>query len=102
MGNEVRTAGDGQEAVEVAEAFRPDVVLLDIGMPRLDGYGAARRIREQPWGRDRVLVALTGWGQEEDKRQSREAGFDAHMTKPVDLQVLQEFLSAVTPRDRVS
>jgi CheY-like chemotaxis protein len=100
MGNEVRTAGDGEEAVVVAEAFRPDAVLLDIGMPRLNGYEAARRIREQPWGRDMVLVALTGWGQEEDKQRSREAGFDAHMTKPVDPQTLQQFLGSVTPRDR--
>jgi PAS domain S-box-containing protein len=102
LGNEVHTAGDGQEAVEVAGAFRPDVVLLDIGMPRLNGYQAARLIREQPWGRDMVLVALTGWGQEEDKRQSREAGFDAHMTKPIDLQVLKEFLASIAPRHRAS
>jgi PAS domain S-box-containing protein len=101
MGNEVRTAGDGQEAVTVAETFRPDVVLLDIGMPRLNGYEAAHRIREHPWGRDMILVALTGWGQEEDKQRSREAGFDEHMSKPVDPQTLQHFLGSVTPRDRL-
>ena len=64
MGNEVRTAHDGVEAVEAAAAFRPDVILLDIGMPRMNGYDACRRIREQPWGRGIVIVALTGWGQE--------------------------------------
>jgi PAS domain S-box-containing protein len=75
-GHEVRNARDGEEAVEAAEAFRPDVVLLDIGMPRLNGYEVARRIREQLWGKDMVLVALTGWGQDEDRRRSEEAGFD--------------------------
>ena len=63
MGNEVRTAYDGEQAVEAAEAMRPEVVLLDIGMPKLDGYEVCRRIREQPWGRDVLLIALTGWGQ---------------------------------------
>jgi hypothetical protein len=67
LGHEVHTAGDGQEAVEAVEAFRPDVALLDVGMPRLTGYEAARRIREQPWGQRGVLVALTGWGQEEGR-----------------------------------
>ena len=84
MGNEIRTAHDGLEAVEAAEAFRPDVILLDIGLPKLNGYEACRRIREQPWGKDMVLVALTGWGQEEDRRRSEEAGFNHHMVKPVD------------------
>ena len=93
MGNEVRTAHDGLEAVEVAETFRPDVVLLDIGLPELNGYEVARRIREQPWGRDVVLVALTGWGQEEDRRRSQEAGFDHHLVKPVDLAALEKLLA---------
>jgi PAS domain S-box-containing protein len=98
MGNEVRTAGDGQEAVEVAEAFRPDVALLDIGMPRLNGYEVARRIREQPWGKDVFLVALTGWGQEEDRRRSQEAGFNSHLVKPVDPAALEQLLGARAPR----
>jgi CheY-like chemotaxis protein len=98
MGNEVRSAYDGQEAVEAAQSYQPDVVLLDIGMPRLNGYDAARLIREQPWGKPMILVALTGWGQEEDKRRSREAGFDAHMTKPVDPQSLVKFLGFVGSR----
>src|SRR5205823_3602926 len=67
LGNDVATAHDGVEAVEAAERFRPDVVLMDVGMPRLDGYEATRRIREQPWGKGMVIIALTGWGQEGDK-----------------------------------
>ena len=74
------------------------MVLLDIGLPRLNGYEAAGRIREQPWGRDMVLVALTGWGQEEDKRRAREAGFDHHLTKPVDPAALEKLLSRLDPR----
>ena len=92
MGSEVCTAHDGMEAVEVATAFRPDVILLDIGMPRLNGYEACRRIREQPWGEKIVLVALTGWGQDEDKRRSQEAGFTHHMVKPIDPAVLKKLL----------
>lgn len=84
MGNEVRTAYDGMQAVEEAAAFRPNVILLDIGMPQLNGYEAARRIRQQDWGKSTLLIALTGWGQEEDKRRAVEAGFDQHFTKPVD------------------
>ena len=83
MGNDVRTVRDGLQAVEEAAAFRPDLALLDIGMPGLNGYESARRIREQRWGKGIVLVALTGWGQEEDKRRATEAGFDQHFTKPV-------------------
>jgi PAS domain S-box-containing protein len=95
LGHEVRTAGDGQEAVEVAEAFRPDVVLLDIGMPRLNGYEACRLIRSRPWGRGVLLVALTGWGQEEDRRRATEAGFDRHFTKPVDPAALGELFAGL-------
>jgi CheY-like chemotaxis protein len=71
----------------------PDVILLDIGLPGLNGYDACRRIREQPWGKRIVLVALTGWGQEEDKRRAAEAGFDHHLTKPVDPADLEKLLS---------
>jgi CheY-like chemotaxis protein len=94
-GHDVRTAGDGLEALEVAERFRPDVALLDLGMPRLNGYETARRIRQQPWGRSMVLIAQTGWGQEDDRRRTREAGFDAHLTKPVDTAALLELLGRV-------
>lgn len=83
MGHEVRTAYDGIHALKVAEEFRPHLVLLDIGMPLMNGYETARRIREQPWGQKMRLVAITGWGQEADKRQAVQAGFDRHFTKPV-------------------
>lgn len=74
LGDEVRTAHDGVEAVEVAEAFRPQVVLMDVGMPNLNGYDATRRIREQPWGRSVVVVALTGWGQDGDRTNRERPG----------------------------
>ncbi|HLJ92109.1 MAG TPA: PAS domain S-box protein [Gemmataceae bacterium] len=92
LGNEVHTAHDGLEAVGAAGVFRPDVVLLDIGLPKLNGYEAGRRIREQQ-GNGVVLIALTGWGQEEDRRRSKEAGFDHHMTKPVEFDALQTLLA---------
>ena len=92
-GYETRIAHDGLEAVEAAESFCPEVVLLDIGLPKLNGLEAARTIREQPWGRDMVLVALTGWGQDEDRRQSSEAGFNVHLVKPVDPVLLMELLT---------
>jgi PAS domain S-box-containing protein len=92
-GNEVRTAHDGLEAVAAAEEFRPEVILMDIGMPRLNGYEATRRIREQPWGRSPVIIALTGWGQEGDKARSQEAGCDNHLVKPVDPSELERLLA---------
>ena len=92
-GHDVRTARDGHEAVETCEAFRPRVVFLDIGMPRMNGYDAARRIRSEPWGADVVLVALTGWAEDEDKRRAAEAGFDQHLTKPVDPPMLRQILN---------
>ena len=82
-GHDVRVAYDGLEAVGAAVTFRPEVVLLDIGLPKLSGYEAARRIREAG-GADALLIAVTGWGQDEDRRRAREAGFDHHLTKPVD------------------
>ncbi len=88
MGNDTRTAYDGQEGVDLAAEFRPDVMLLDIGLPKLNGYEACRRIREQSWGKDVVMIAVTGWGQDEDRRRSRDAGFDLHLVKPVDPQLL--------------
>ena len=93
MGNETLTASDGLEAVAAAEAFGPDVILMDIGMPRLNGYEACRRIRERPWGRSVVIVAQTGWGQDDDRRKSREAGFTLHMVKPIDPAALQKMLA---------
>ena len=93
MGNDTQTAYDGAQAVEAAEAFKPDVILLDIGMPKLNGYDACRRIRTQPWGRSIVIVAQTGWGQEDDKRKAQEAGFDFHMVKPVDPAAFEKVLA---------
>lgn len=91
-GNEIQTAYDGLEAVTVAETFHPELVLLDIGLPKLNGYDVARRIRQQPWGQDVILVALTGWGQDEDRRRSDEAGFNHHIVKPVELSTLESLL----------
>jgi signal transduction histidine kinase len=91
-GHEVYSASNGALALESAERHLPDVALLDIGMPKLDGYEVARRIRAQPWGRRITLVALTGWGQESDRRRSGEAGFDSHLVKPLDLDKLTELL----------
>jgi signal transduction histidine kinase len=95
-GHDVRRAYDGIEALEIADDFRPEVTLLDIGMPRLDGYGAARELRRRDWAKGSLLVALTGWGQQEDKRMAREAGFDHHMVKPVDPDALRRLL--IDPR----
>lgn len=92
-GHEVRTVYDGLDAVQVAPTFLPHTILLDIGLPRLNGHEAARWIRAQPWGRDMVLVALTGWGQNEDRLRSTAAGFDYHLVKPVDLAALTELLA---------
>jgi len=95
MGTDTRTAYDGQDGVEVAAEFRPDVIVLDIGMPKLDGYEACRRIRDEPWGKSVVLIAVTGWGQVEDRRRSREAGFEHHMVKPVDTRALMKLLAGL-------
>ena len=92
-GHEVATAHDGMEAVKLAGEFQPEMAFLDLGMPVLDGYEAARSIRQQSWGKQIVLVALTGWGQQEDKRRSREAGFDAHLVKPIDFDALEELVA---------
>jgi CheY-like chemotaxis protein len=94
-GYETLQAHDGVEAIEAAERFRPDAILLDVGLPIMNGYEVCRRIREQPWGKDVVLVALTGWGQEEDRRRSEEAGFDTHMVKPPDQETLKQILAAL-------
>jgi CheY-like chemotaxis protein len=92
LGHEVQTALDGQEAIEKAEQFRPDVIVLDVGMPMLDGYETASRIRQRPWSRDVVLIAVTGWGNDKDKLKSAAAGFDVHLVKPVDATTILEAL----------
>ncbi|HUQ71345.1 MAG TPA: PAS domain S-box protein, partial [Planctomycetaceae bacterium] len=91
-GNETMLAHDGLEAVAAAERFRPDLVLLDIGLPKLNGYEVARRIRAEPWGQSMVLVASTGWGQDEDRRKSQEAGFNHHLVKPIRHDDLEKLL----------
>jgi PAS domain S-box-containing protein len=96
-GHQTWKAHNGVDAIALAERLRPDAVLLDIGLPRMNGYEACRQIREQSWGKDLILVALTGWGQEEDRRQSLDAGFNAHMVKPVDHDHLLEFLASLPP-----
>jgi len=97
-GQEVRVVHDGAAALEAAHADRPDVIFLDIGMPGMDGYEVARRLRDDPVLRGAVLVALTGWGQPEDRRRSREAGFDHHIVKPVDPDVMQTLLATAPGR----
>ncbi len=91
-GHEVHCASDGEEALALAGQRRPEIVVLDVGMPKLDGCEVARRIRAESWGRGAVLVALTGWGQDVDRRRSREAGFDMHLVKPVDPATICEML----------
>jgi CheY-like chemotaxis protein len=83
QGHDVRVAYDGLEALDVGPAFKPDVVLLDLGMPRLNGCDTARRMRDEPWGQNVLLIALTGWGQAQDRARTTEAGFDLHLVKPV-------------------
>jgi CheY-like chemotaxis protein len=94
-GNKTYMAHDGVEAFEAVEKYRPEVVLLDIGLPKLDGYEVCRRVREQPWGKDIVVIALTGWGQEDDRRRSEEAGFNGHLVKPVDYDKLLDLLGSL-------
>jgi signal transduction histidine kinase len=98
MGHEPVTAPNGLEGIECARTFRPDVMLLDIGLPRLNGYEVARRVRQEPWGKSIFLIAMTGFGQEEDRRRSVEAGFDDHMVKPIDLVELEKKLSELSAR----
>ena len=97
MGHEVRVAFEGEKALEIAEDFRPRTVLLDLGMPGMDGYEVCRRLRALPWGRSLRIVAVTGWGQEEDRRKSAEAGFDSHLVKPVSPETLVDLLGDLRP-----
>ena len=99
-GNQVETAQDGIEAIETAAKFHPDIAVLDIAMPRLNGYDTARRIREQPWGKNMILVAFTGWGQSRDRHRSKEAGFDAHLTKPIRYEAFLELLANLSQERR--
>lgn len=92
MGNQTCVAYDGREALTVASQFHPEVVLLDIGLPNMSGYEVARELRKRPGGSSMLLIATTGWGQPSDKEQSRDAGFDHHLVKPIDPQTLLKLL----------
>jgi CheY-like chemotaxis protein len=94
-GNQTHMAHDGFEALEAIERHRPEVLLLDIGLPKLNGHDVCRHVREQSWGKDIIVIALTGWGQEEDRRKSRQAGFNGHLVKPVDYDELLELLGSL-------
>ena len=100
--NVVETAYDGIEAVKKAEEYQPDLILLDLGMPKMNGYEACRAIRAQPCGKSVVLIALTGWGQQEDRRKSKEAGFDGHLVKPVEPKDLMNLLASLHEQRTVS
>jgi CheY-like chemotaxis protein len=95
FGHEVRTAFDGTTAVELAVEFQPDLVLLDLGMPKMDGYEAAKRIRADVANSEVFLVAVTGWGAEADRRRTRAAGFDQHLVKPLTLDALTRLIAAL-------
>jgi CheY-like chemotaxis protein len=94
-GHEAWAAYDAARGIEEADNLRPDVVLLDIGLPEMNGHEVARHIRSQPWGQGLVLIALTGWGQPEDKRRALEAGFDLHVTKPISPNDLERLLASL-------
>jgi PAS domain S-box-containing protein len=99
LGDEVRTAYDGLGAIEAAQKFQPEAVLLDLGMPRMSGFETARRMRDLPGGEKTLLVAITGWGQERDRQRTLEAGFDAHFVKPVDAAAIRDYMrSAEAPQ----
>lgn len=95
IGHDTRTAHDGESAVSTAESFLPEVVLLDIGLPKLNGYEVAQRIREKSWGQSMYLIAVTGWGQDEDRQRSSEVGLNLHMVKPVEPAALEKLLAAL-------
>ena len=98
-GNECIMAHDGRTAIKVAENFKPDTILLDIGLPEMDGYEVCRSIREQPWGSSIAIIAMTGWGQAEDRQRSKDAGFSAHLVKPVDISKLGTLMSSFPQND---
>ena len=100
MGHTVEIAYDGEEALRAAERFRPDIVLLDLGMPKLDGFEVSRRIRAAPWSESVRLVAQSGWGQEEDRRRTAEAGFDHHLVKPIDPAALEALMQTLASAAR--
>jgi CheY-like chemotaxis protein len=101
FGHEVAVAFDGLEGIEVAEKFRPHIILLDIGMPKLDGYETAERIRQKSWGKEIVLIALTGYRAEEDRKRIREVGFNAHLVKPLIYKQVAALLASYSTKPAV-
>jgi PAS domain S-box-containing protein len=97
LGHQVVVAHDGEHAVELAEQSRPEVILMDIGMPKMNGYDACARIRSHDWGKHMHIIAVSGWGQEEDRKRSTEAGFDAHVVKPIERFTLERVVAGSTP-----
>jgi CheY-like chemotaxis protein len=95
LGHEAKIAHNGIQALGIAHQFEPDAMIIDIGMPGLDGLELARRIRAEAWGKDLLLVAASGWGQDEDKQRSREAGFNMHLVKPIELRELEGLLATI-------
>lgn len=93
-GHEVHTANNGGEALAAAERERPQIIILDIGMPEPNGYEVCRQLRKTPWGQQASIVAVTGWGQADDRQSTAEAGFDRHLVKPVDIQTILELVAA--------
>lgn len=98
QGHDVRVEYDGAGGIREAQAFRPQVILLDIGLPGTNGYDVCRALRQQPWGRSALIIAMTGWGQEEDRRNSRDAGFDHHLVKPAKPQLVDSLLQDLARR----
>lgn len=97
LGCDTRTVYDGESALREAQSFRPDLLLLDLGMPRVNGHAVCRRVLDESWVTDVVIAAVTGWGQHEDRRRTRAAGFDHHLVKPVDPHLLQQLVESLRP-----
>jgi CheY-like chemotaxis protein len=99
MGYDVRVANDGAQALEIAAAFQPDAALVDLGMPNMNGYLLARRLREWRWTRNALLIAVTGWGGDKERERAKDAGFDHHLLKPVEPERYAELLATIAGRD---
>ena len=98
LGHETHVAYSGEEALQVAEQCQPQIILMDIGLPGLNGYDTAREMRARPWGESVTLIAVTGWVREDDRRRALESGFDQHLTKPVDADLLETVLNGAAEK----
>ncbi|MEZ6086923.1 MAG: response regulator [Pirellulaceae bacterium] len=98
IGHDVQVANDGRQAVQIGGEFKPDIVIMDIGMPIMDGYEAARAMRREPWGKEIELIALTGWGQDDDRQRTTQAGFNRHLVKPVEPDTIRSILAELSVR----